>query len=163
MPLYDLGLEDFGPIIVQTRAGTRIRVSQASTLQATFRAGDKIEHGKHPNAVPRTQEISGFFNCHGLVFASRRAAIDEVDQMPMILKEDGYTKVPVTDILPGDVAIYYDLTNGDALHSAVVVDCPQNHAAAVMVVSKWGYGREYRHALNDCPYQGRIEFYRILK
>ena len=130
-----------------------------------WKEADAQNHAKHNLAMPRT-ELSGYFNCHGLVFASRRAAITDISQIDRILKEDAYEGVEVGDVMPGDVAVYYKPDTGDAEHSAIVVSVPQpgDLLPAVFVVSKWGpCGREYYHRLEDCPYGGVIRYYRVKK
>lgn len=155
------------PIKVQTRAGTDIEVSQSSIVGNIFIGADRAAHNQHKFAVPRTEELSGFYNCHGLVFASRRAAIDDTSQIPRILGEDCYRSVQLTDLLPGDIAVYYDNGNGEAIHSAIIVEVPSaaNPLGVITVVSKWGNGREYLHKLNDCTYStdARIEYYRVTR
>lgn len=153
------------PIVVQTRAGNTINVCQCATVYGIFQLADAEDHAKHRFAEPRTG-LSGYYNCHGLVFASRRAAIDDFSQIARILKEDGYEVVQPEDLMPGDIAIYYDDTSGEAVHSAFVVSVP--HPAdpvkpPISVVSKWGNGREYLHKINDCKYSERstIAFLRI--
>jgi hypothetical protein len=125
---------------------------------------DEALQRRHPFATPRTQ-VSGFYNCHGLVFAGRRAGIDDYSLIDRILREDCFEHVTLQDLLPGDIAIYYDNQSGEAIHSAVVVSVPtpDNPLEVITVISKWGTGREYLHKLSDCEYSAtsRVEFRRI--
>jgi hypothetical protein len=152
------------PIAVETRAGTLIKVSQTPKPEPCFILGDLSAHALFPMAEPRTEKISGFYNCHGLVFAARRAAIDETKQIPWILKEDGYEVVTLDELQPGDIAVYYDERSNEATHSAMVIETPKmNLMRVTRVVSKWGNGREYVHRINECTYaaNARIEYRRI--
>ncbi len=68
----------------------------------------------------------GFYNCHGMTFASRRARIWELKEISKVLAEDNYREVEKASTLPGDIVIYY--CKGDAQHSGVVIDSPDGVA-----------------------------------
>lgn len=115
---------------------------------------------KFPKALARTKNISGVYNCHGLVFACRRTMISEAQYVRTIVTEDGYKRIQGRDALPGDVVLY--VSQGDVEHSAIVVSLPDSTFGIVQVVSKWGVGPEYVHPVNDSPYDcTNLEFYRI--
>jgi hypothetical protein len=44
------------------------------------------------------------YNCHGLTFASRRTRIYDVQQ---VLAEDAYEHIPLNEVEPGDVIVYF--------------------------------------------------------
>ena len=117
----------------------------------------------HPRAIWRSQP-SRIYNCHGMVFASRRSAISPIE-IPKIIDEDGYTRVdPMASVLAGDVILYVD-QRGDPEHSGIVVSKPTEPLGIPIVISKWGAWREVIHAANDCPYEfnfSRVEFYRVI-
>src|SRR6476619_3349116 len=55
----------------------------------------------HPNAEIRS--VSQCYNCMGMVFASRRTAID-IDQIQLILDEDKFSKLAkIDDAKVGDI------------------------------------------------------------
>lgn len=103
------------------------------------------------------------YNCHGLTFASRRTAIHEDDDIHSILYEDGYKEVDITEVSPGDVAIYYT-NEGTIDHSALVVSKPLPPLNMPVVCSKWGViGPEVVHMLTNCPDYAvsNIHYFRI--
>ena len=112
----------------------------------------------HPKAIQRTP-LSPTYNCHGLTFANRRTRIENTAEIHKIVDDDQYHEVPLPNVLPGDVAIYY-AEDGDANHSGLVVDVPDT--LGPIICSKWGAAGEYVHALRDCPkmYGPVIKFYR---
>ena len=166
VPQYFLFGDDQAPnpITVHTRAGKTVKVNRTVAILPIWREADRQNQQKHNLAQPRTA-LSGYFNCHGLVFASRRAAITDVEQIPSILKDDNYDEISdLAAVLPGDIVIYFNIENNDAEHSGLVVAAPHeaNLVKTFMIVSKWGpCGREYLHALDDCPYTGNKRFFRI--
>lgn len=117
--------------------------------------------------VPRPHELfsrtepSHSYNCHGLAFANRRAFVEE-DSVLDVLPDDGYTRIELREVLPGDVAIYW--YEDDPLrpeHTGVVTWVEPGSALRVpWVLSKWGDGSEYVHRFNNTPYKGRCEFFR---
>ncbi len=48
------------------------------------------------------------YNCHGLVFASRRTQIWDSAEVSKILADDSYVRIPLSEVLVGDVALYVD-------------------------------------------------------
>ncbi len=118
--------------------------------------------------VKSTAEIrtlpSPRYNCHGLVFASRRTNIDNVQNVFQILLQDDYELITdLTLLRPGDIAIYHS-ESGEPEHSAIVVSIPTSKPIAPIVVSKWGCGEEVIHSIYDCPYAlSDIRYYRISK
>ena len=151
-------------IIVQTRKGKGSEIRNAQTINNLsmfdLSCADNYKR-MHNFATPRTGPC-GYYNCHGLTFASRRTRITESDDIMRILMEDNYKEIKKQDVKPGDIAIYFN--EGDPRHSGIVVSVPiDNNYAQICVVSKWGNGHEYFHALNDCPYVpcDSINFYRV--
>jgi hypothetical protein len=150
-------------IHLQTRAGNDIPNGQSHEFSAYERnCFPKLERD-HPTAKFRAKP-NPTYNCHGLVFASRRTGIYDAAAIKMILQDDGYTLVGVRrdEVLPGDVIIYYtDL--GDFSHSGLVLSWEADMLAPI-VLSKWGRYKEVIHSANDCPYYPCIiKYYRITK
>ncbi|MDR1147947.1 MAG: hypothetical protein LBK66_04885 [Spirochaetaceae bacterium] len=77
---------------------------------------------KFPNIVMRSENTDQY-NCHGLVFASRRTNIDDSNEVKNILDKDEYMEIEPRKVLPGDIIIYY-AEDGDAEHSGVVISKP---------------------------------------
>src|SRR4029077_6825118 len=96
-------------------------------------------------------------------FGGRRSAVLKDVDVNQILVEDGYQAVPVGEVLPGDVAIYF-AQGGTIDHSAAVVSVPPQPGNVPFVVSKWGTnGPEVYHLATTCPDYAvaDIRYYRI--
>lgn len=146
----------------ETRKGTPIVNSQSPVIAAWQTNQFSQLQRRYPKIVHRTGP-SGFYNCHGLVFASRRAEI-YTPEVNKILHEDCYSEIrPLQDVKPGDVILYYD-SDGDIEHSGIVVAEPRADTLLIpMVVSKWGAWREVVHFANDCPYTfADARYYRVV-
>ena len=101
------------------------------------------------------------YNCHGLTFASRRTGIHDPAVLSLILEDDRYREVPLTDVLPGDVILYHNRL-GDIEHSGVVASKP-GAIGIPYVFSKWGKFMEVFHLANRCPYTYELpKFYRVV-
>jgi hypothetical protein len=112
-----------------------------------------------PHVIRRTQP-SPLYNCHGLVFGCRRTRIEKSTALGYILNDDNYIEIPMANVLPGDIVIYYS-EQGDPNHSGVVLE--YNSSLIVPIIfSKWGNAGEYIHPLRDCPslYGPIYKFYR---
>lgn len=152
-------------IVTQTRMGTNIENTQTGGRFLPWEEHQaSVEKNAHPGAVFRG-EPTRLYNCHGLVFASRRTGIYQSRELGKILKEDGYEKIGEAEALPGDVVIYLAPDTGDFEHSAVVIAEPKEDALGIpRVLSKWGQAHEVVHYANDCPYNyDRVEYYRVKK
>ena len=127
------GIADYNQIVVQTRVGTPIRNSQDYEVspESLERQGN-LSSG-HPMAQSRAK-ARAFYNCHGLVFASRRTWIYHLPDLTTILREDGYKEIPRTAVLPGDVILYRNV-DGDVEHSGMVVSEPDLAGAMAMMAS----------------------------
>ncbi len=120
--------------------------SEISTFHRNW-AKDLPKHFRR--ATPRTN-YSPVYNCHGLVFASRRTRIEKSTSIQRILDDDKYFEIPMKDVLPGDIVIYYS-EKGDPNHSGIVVEYGPPRVLVPVVCSKWGNAGEFVHALADCP------------
>ncbi|MCX6601313.1 MAG: hypothetical protein NT025_07105 [bacterium] len=102
------------------------------------------------------------YNCHGMSFAARRTRIIDNDAIRAILDDDGYDRVGVDKVLPGDVVLYIS-SAGDIEHSAIVVTPPSRETYNMpKVYSKWGKWKEVIHSANVCPYEPcDLRYYRV--
>lgn len=121
----------------------------------------------YKSATPRTNGPCLKYNCHGLTFAARRTAIESSDEVAAILRDDGYEPVVLSKVLPGDVVIWRAeaTEGGEIIHSGIVVHVPKPGTVLVpipWVVSKWGYAHECVHPVNETPYPGSPEYYRVV-
>ena len=148
---------------LQTRIGTDIANACVHEASQYTRNQFRGYQEKYPNVDKRTGELC-FYNCHGLVFGSRRTWIEDASEVDKILREDGYLKVLERDIKLGDILIYKDADNGDVSHSAVVVEMPTAADYGIpRVLSKWSSYCEIIHRANYGPYSyANSEYYRIM-
>ena len=153
-------------IVLQTRAGhgSEIRNVQVNIPLSASDLHYADVYKRQFNFATYRSGPCGFYNCHGLTFASRRTRIFESEDIWRILKEDNYKTVLEQDVLPGDIVIYY--RKGDPQHSGIVVAIPhiQDPLSQFRILSKWGHSHEVVHALRDCPYSSSCDsiiFYRV--
>jgi hypothetical protein len=118
---------------------------------------------KYNNCYYRTGPC-GYYNCHGLTFASRRTRVYNNDDLRRIIREDNYEPIKLEELFSGDLILYVD-EKGDIQHSGLIIQVNTVDALVIpMVLSKWGNGSEVYHAYKNCPYWNstvRIEYYRI--
>jgi len=148
----------------ETRAGTQIIGFINDDINPQiFNYVRKLERD-YPKAIPRS-DISSNYNCHGLIFSSRRCFIDNISYIPTILKEDQYQKIDdIKEVRPGDIIIYSD--NTGIVHSGIVITKPdRNNLFNPDIISKWSNFKEYIHPANHCPYSLNSErqYFRIYK
>lgn len=150
-------------ICLRTRRGTLIPNAQPADLTPGDLLQIRDQGLKHPGAKPRTNPLP-FYNCHGLVFASRRTRIWDPAVVAQILIEDGFEAIDRDSTLAGDVVIYCD-DQGTIEHSAVLLEAPsRDNFYLPLVYGKWGFGKEWIHSLSNCPYAAEnIRYYRITK
>jgi len=105
-----------------------------------------------PSVVLFRRAVDISYNCHGLTFANRRTCIADPVGLEIILSEDGYRQVGLSEVKPGDIAIYRD-EGGDIAHSGIVLYIES--AGGLMtpiIISKWGpLGPECIHRYNYGP------------
>lgn len=144
-------------ITVHTREGTPIPNGQSYEYSAwDISVASGIEK-KYKDVKCRT-DLNPIYNCFGLVFASRRTSISDLSSIPTILNEDGYTEIPRSEVLPGDLVLYRG-RDGDVEHAGIVVSREDFYLS---VVSKWGRFREVVHWAHEGPYDGSdLHFYRV--
>jgi hypothetical protein len=108
-------------------------------------------------ACPRAKPVSAsaLYNCYGLVFAARRTAIVDEDDVVAILEDDQYRKLPwdPKTWLPGDIVIYRN-EEGEIVHTALVASTSVDLSGkdvTVYVLSAWGECGEYLHPIDEVP------------
>jgi hypothetical protein len=117
------------------------------------------------NSITIRTGINPIYNCHGLVFASRRTGIDNLP-WDVIFNDDGYTEViNVSEVLPGDIVIYFG-SDGTAEHSGIVLENKKDVSVQIpLILSKWGSGGEIIHLAIVVPpeYPKVMRYYRVTK
>lgn len=119
---------------------------------ASLREARKIVKGISPTA--RCRSLTAFYNCVGLVFASRRTAVD-IEHLALILRDDGYRLISEIEAVEGDVVEYR--RNGRPQHVGIVyelrdVSLMQNRSSIeIWVLSQWGEDGEYLHKAHNVP------------
>ena len=106
----------------------------------------------YPNAVAITIP-NPKYNCHSYAWYSTSTTNSYWFDDPSAYMRDGsYTShlAPKT----GDKAYW---NNGS--HSGIVYGVGSGTQNPVTITSKWGYKGVFRHASNDCPYDGSISFW----
>lgn len=145
-------------LALSTRAGNAIHNNYSNTPCTD---GDRIacdgEAAKYPSALRRPVGPTNAFNCHGLTFAARRTQIVQTSAINQILQEDGYRKLDVREIIPGDIALY--VKDGEIQHSGIVLNIS---SGMPWILSKWGQLQEAIHKPTDCPYHAcNVVYYRL--
>ena len=90
------------------------------------------------------------YNCVGMIFASRRAWI-ETKHLYELLRQDGYNRVSVREIVPGDLVIY---TNNEVpTHVGLIMTIVRegSNLANLTILSKWGKEAEIFHSVDVVP------------
>ena len=109
---------------------------------------------------------TGRYNCHGLVFASRRTNIPPINMPDAVDVDDllGRDQYELVDSVPqvGDVAIYRG-SNRDIVHSGFVSQIQTvGKTPVIFVWSMWGGVGEFEHQWNAHPYGDcRLECWRL--
>jgi hypothetical protein len=155
----------------------------APTFPVFARDGSQILAGVStdptPNSIALAREVyrlvlaattaelrppTGRYNCHGLVFAARRAHIPPVDadvDIDDVLRRDGYVAVPKS-LSPqvGDVVAYR--FEGEIEHTGFVSRVEQVGGVPIVFVwSAWGGLGEFEHRVQVSPYKGTPEYWRL--
>lgn len=146
---------------LDSSSSTHIPNTQGGELTLLDRMhGAKVEERFIGAAIP-VSEPQARYNCHGMVFASRRTMISEAETVSRVLKEDGYVEVSEEKSLPGDIVVYLS-ESGDPEHSGLVVEASAPSTFNMpRILSKWGRWREFVHMASVCPYEGRRRYFRI--
>jgi hypothetical protein len=149
-------------ICLQTRAKTPIRNVQDRILPPErVRAGIDGAAKAFKGTSKIVNGPSGYYNCMGLVFASRRTQIEDLDRIPEILREDGYVEVHAErDATVGDVVVYS--IEGRFTHVALVVESSSGPLWVPRILSKHGWSVEVVHYVHEGPYsEGKRQYFRL--
>jgi hypothetical protein len=139
-------------IRIDTRTGTAIPnvqdpVLPPDKLDVAAAVRDKYVRG----STLLLNGPSGFYNCAGLVFASRRSQIIEMSLIWSILEQDAYRKVEnEREVAIGDVAVYSQDTRCE--HVGLVVASPELPLGVPRILSKFGWAIEAVHFAHEGPY-----------
>lgn len=148
-------------IHTQTAAGNDIPNAQMLEVdESEIRKLPLLLNKYGPKLTQRT-DPTGIYNCHGLVFASRRTFISEGNFLPQILEDDHYQDIPSSEVLAGDVILYFDDQSREVSHSGLVVETVETMPGVPLVCSKWGANAEFLHWANNTPYGMTWRFYRV--
>ena len=127
----------------------------------SLRRGTLILAGARPLGPP-----TGRYNCHGLVFASRRtnvpaAGVFDEGVIEALLTRDEYERIPSSPQV-GDIIVYRS-DSGEIEHTGFVNRTEDiGSVRKVFVWSKWGALEEYEHLEKICPYGNyTIEYWRL--
>ncbi len=148
------GSSDQMALKLETRKNRWIHnVMQPETPLMIMQVRIKEMQRQHESCHPVS--ASTIYNCHGLVFAARRTSIVDDEDVLMILKDDGYHKLPWDphQWLPGDIVLYRD-KDERIVHSGIIVKklvSLGEDLVEIQVLSAWGECGEYIHPLNEVP------------
>ena len=149
-------------MILQTATGHDIPHTQNSELDESEVRKLPLFYKKYgPDLVERTAP-TGFYNCHGMTFASRRAWVyGEGNIINFILQDDSYEEVPQSVVLPGDIILYFGEGNEGVIHSGVVVEVSQFLRGIYKIYSKWAQSAEFLHWAHQTPYGYNVKLFRV--
>jgi hypothetical protein len=167
---------DCSPKVVigtERRTDWQLPITELAEMQ---RQDMMLAMGSGPNPIPRRLPTRRY-NCHSLSFASRRGWLEGESKLQLILGSEEIAQLNSTEEpLPGDIIAYQskDLENQLYIaHTGVIVEVPHGVqcvqiiepavAKSVLVISKWGQGGEYVHAVNRCPYFSSSEKLIVLR
>jgi hypothetical protein len=116
--------------------------------------------------LPVLAPPTGRYNCHGMVFASRRTNIPptglpnavDIDE---ILTRDQYEKIS-GPAQPSDIVVYR-AASGEIEHTGFVSRIDTlGSTLRIHIWSKWGALEEYEHPEAACPYdECKVEYWRL--
>jgi len=140
-------------IALETRRGRPIRNVQTPEPGKRERARYELIRKKYGSAWSHRKPACGFYNCFGMVFASRRTSILEEEMVERVLTDDGYRLLVGEEPVPGDLVLYRDGLTGGLLHAAMVLRCERmGNASIPFALSKWNdsAGEDMHHVQHHC-------------
>ena len=90
------------------------------------------------------------YDCVGMAFANRRAWIDVVHLVD-ILREDGYSRIELEQVVTGDIVVYARDARPEHVGVITQVHSSLGQIPQMRVLSKWGRLGEVEHNLADVP------------
>lgn len=137
-------------ICVETRMGTKLEATIESH-PADFGILNQFrffltENGSADWVVKSDVDVN--YNCAGMVWASRRAALPNPTDWECILAEDGYREIEFNQLENDDIVVYF--LSDELEHVGRVVKADRTDFFTCRVLSKFGmqYG-EIEHSIND--------------
>ncbi len=147
-----------GEIVLQTRRGRNILVAKyPEEPPMKVAAYARRFSREYPEILPRRGATTEY-NCYGLLFACRRCWV-MIESVRDILSDDGYRRLrPSEAPFPGDVVLYFEGSTIE--HVGMIVEVPKLGDTFIpKVLSKWGPGPEYLHAVARSPFGSQYEFW----
>ncbi|MBN8611222.1 MAG: hypothetical protein J0L92_11585 [Deltaproteobacteria bacterium] len=156
LPVIAPGRTPERSIALATHEGTLIANYTTAPVLALDRRRLNRERAFVERYEKRRNPIAGY-NCFGLVFALRRAAIERSSDVELVIKDDGYAPVDPGAEQIGDVVVY-DADDGPT-HAALVVEIRTlvtlSGGRVPMVLSKFDdVSGEYVHAIENVEWSG---------
>lgn len=153
-------------IAPETRKGRSIRNVVAPEPGEQARRKYAVIRKKFGQTWTNRTEPCGGYNCYGMVFATRRTAIYDDDQIPDILADDGYRQIHENEVRPGDIVLYRERTHG-LLHAALVLRRQEwdGSTPVPFALSKWSAisGEDehnvHHHIWQEPEYNVDLEFW----
>jgi hypothetical protein len=150
----------------QTKKGTKIELFTQHKPAAPFMLKQYEDLRKKHNWHLRKPPTPGY-NCVGHVLAVRRGEVD-VKDVPVILREDEYRKLPPgEEPAPGDVVTYTDIKERIVLHIGLIVQVRPllsglSTEKAPQILSKMDGGSgEYLHEVEAVHYGNKGRDYEV--
>lgn len=146
-----------GSIPLYTRRGREITNEQVLDIGAAqVERLRKLLQKKYGLVALERRPPTGVYNCHGLTFANRRTAIHDPAQVDLILVDDAYRRIKLSDGQPGDIVVYYDAR--EITHTGIILRVVEGVPEGMglrspEIVSKWGTAGEYVHRATEGPYR----------
>jgi len=107
-------------IALQTTAGNDIPNEQYLEIDDTEWGKVQLFQEKYGATLQKRTNPTGIYNCHGMVFGSRRTSLYDGTFLATILKDDYYSEVKQEDVIAGDVILYFE--KNVVSHSGIVVE-----------------------------------------
>ena len=153
-----------GDFLVLARDGSRILADVGPDPTPEAIALAREAHRLTLAGAVELRPPTGRYNCHGLVFAARRASIPPVGadvDLDDLLRRDGFRPLnPDESPQVGDIVAYR--TEDDVEHTGFVSRIePVGRAPVVFIWSAWGGLGEFEHKVAVCPYRGKPEYWRL--
>ena len=124
-------------IVVQTRKGTSISNAQAPIPDDASRRTYRLLRRQNRTWQSR-KPATGIYNCYGHVWTARRTAIYNIDQIDVILREDGYRQLNESQTpMEGDLALYRNNRLGIIHAGEVVRVLSAGSLISWSILSKW--------------------------
>jgi hypothetical protein len=142
----------------QTRRGTLVNLVSYPEEPPAKRGAYAKRYLQEFPEIRLRRDTTASYNCYGMVFSCRRGWV-ELGDVVTILPDDGYRKVMVQEQpVVGDVVVYRDSLIVE--HVGTIVDVHQLGGMSVpMVLSKWGPGPEFIHAVTRSPFGIDFEYW----